>query len=100
MPVLQHDRTGLEADDGPAEAGIGVLDHEIRVGLDLRGHLPPPPVPRQHVLAVPPPHPATLIPRPTHPNPDTPHPSHPLAIMQLWHVTKAVNISQSPTTTA
>ena len=53
VAVLQHHRAGLEADHRAAEAGVGVLDHEVRLGVDL-GVAPAPPVSGQHVVAVPP----------------------------------------------
>ena len=60
VPVLQHHRAGLEADHRAAEPGVGVLHHQVRLGVHLGGDLAPPPVTGQHVLAVSPRHADTL----------------------------------------
>ena len=51
-PVLQRHRVLGAADDRAAEAGGGLLDHQVRLGGDLRHDRPAPPVAGQHVRAV------------------------------------------------
>jgi hypothetical protein len=51
VPVLQHHGSGLETDHRAAEAGVGVLDHHLRIGIDDRDlHLGRPR--REHVEVV------------------------------------------------
>src|SRR6185503_9388105 len=52
VAVLQDHGAGLEADHRAAEAGPGVFDHEVRLGVDLRDRLAPPPVPLEYVAVV------------------------------------------------